>query len=175
MRVLTLLALVAVTTSAAAQTPGPRPYPEEALRRLRHLEGVWRMESDLVNRAGEVVRTEVIVDTLAWLVPDRILGLTSHQPGSNAASKGMWFYDTVGERFYLVSVGPAGELWTMSGTLDEWTITSLPKLRPNGREVIIRFHHHDITEDSFAATMEQSIDGGETWRVGYRQRLTRLR
>ena len=90
--------------------------------------------------------------------------------------KGLWFYNTADERFYLISVsGETGELWTMSGSLDEWTITSRPKPRPGGSEVIIRFHHYEVTDDAFRATMEYSRDGGATWTVGYRQRMTRQR
>lgn len=177
MRHLGLIAIILLCTlEANAQQPEPKPYPRAAIERLRHLKGAWRMESDVIGPQGEVGQTTVAYDTLDWLVPERILGFTSHTPASESVSRGMWFYDTVAERFYLISVnGDTGELWTLWGDLEKWTITSEPKRRSNGSEVIIRFHHHDIKPDSFQATMELSVDGGRTWTVRYRQRLTRLR
>lgn len=170
-----LILLCATVSDLNGQQPGSRTYPEAAVERLRHLHGAWRMESDVIGQNGQVTRTVVVYDTLYWVVPDRVLGFRSHTPEANTVSTGLWFHDVAEDRFYLLSVnGQNGEFWSLSGTLNEWTITSEPKRRPNGSDMIIRFHHHDVTDDRFEATMEYSRDGGTTWTVGYRQRLTRL-
>ncbi len=83
------------------------------------------------------------------------------------------FYNFAKSKFYLTSVDAAGDLWVLSGGLDEYVITSQPRPHRRGRTTQIRFTHSNIEQDSFDAIMEMSRDGGKTWWMRSRQRLTR--
>ena len=79
----------------------------------------------------------------------------------------------VDDLFHLTSVDSRGDLWLLSGGLDDYVITSEPKARPNGGEMIIRFTHDETDADHFSSTMETSIDNGESWRKAVLQDLVR--
>jgi len=88
-------------------------------------------------------------------------------------SKGWAFYSASEKTYYVTSVDAKGDFWVMSGGLDRYVITSKPRRQEDGSEIIIRFTHSNIQEDSFEALMEYSKDQGKTWRAGFKQYLTR--
>lgn len=145
--------------------------PDEAKERLDHIVGKWEFRTDYLDRNGGVRRSIEGVEEAEYAIDGRVVELTTVVNGS--VSKGWLFYDIAQESFRLVSVDGQGNLWNFSGGLDAYVITSQPRRQANGRELTLRFTHSEITEDSFVAVMETSIDGGASWRTQSKQYLTR--
>ena len=148
--------------------------PEEAQKRLNHIIGKWELKTEYLGRNGEVRRTVTGTEEAKFIIEDKVVELTTTIPEQNQFSKAWQFYNTAEGKYYLTSVDAKGDHWVLSGGLDAYVITSLPKKQANGRELTIRFTHTNIQEDSFEAVMETSIDGGQSWWTRYRQYLTRL-
>ena len=147
--------------------------PAAARQRLDHHIGVWDIRTEYVDRDGNVARTVLGVDTARYIIPGRVVELTTAIDEVNFVSKAWVFYSIPTQEYTLTSVDARGELWILKGGLDEYVITSPPKTQEDGRVITIRFTHIDIEEDSFTAVMEFSYDDGRTWGVGYRQYLRR--
>ena len=158
------------TLTVQAQ-PANQPLPEEAKKRLDHIIGRWTFKTDTLGRNGEVRRTVEGTEEAKYIIEGRVVELTTVVNGM--VSKGWLFYNVAEKKFYLTSVDGRGDLWILSGGLDEYVITSQPKKQRNGRELTIRFTHDNIEEDSFEALYETSIDGGKSWWQRSRQYLTR--
>ena len=147
--------------------------PPEAKTRLDHRIGAWDIKMEFLDRNGEVRRTTSGKDTARYLIGDWVVELTTVMAGQGSTSKAWIFYNGQEGKFYLTSVDSGGDLWVLSGGLDEYVITSTPKPTRNGREMTIRFTHSNIQKDSFEAVMETSIDGGQSWWTRSRQYITR--
>ncbi len=145
--------------------------PEEAQKRLDHIIGRWDFRTDILTRNGDVRRSVEGTEEAKYIIGRRVVELTTELSG--ATSKGWLYYNVAEEKFYLASVDGRGDLFILSGGLDAYVITSQPKRQANGREMIIRFTHEKIEENSFEATMESSIDGGKSWWTRSKQYLTR--
>ena len=171
-RAAALLAACLFAPLLAAQ-PGPKPLPAEAQKRLDHHIGEWDVRTELLGREGQVVRTTTARDTVRYIIPGRVVELTTETLPQGRISKAWMFYNTAEGKFYLTSVDANGDHWVLSGGLDEYVITSEPKPNPRGGTTMIRFTHSNIQADSFEAAMEMSRDGGETWFKRSRQLITR--
>lgn len=171
-RGLSLLVLAFLTHIAVAQPP-EQPLPEEAQRRLAAIIGTWDSTWMQLNPQGEVVRSFDGVEKATWAIAGRVVLLSTEVPSQGSRSQSFMYYSEIDRLFHLTSVDSRGDLWLLSGGLDEYVITSEPKARPNGGEMIIRFTHDETDTNNFSATMETSIDSGATWRRSVLQKLTR--
>ena len=124
-------------------------------------------------RDGQVVRTSTGRDTAKYIIPGRVVELTTENLDQGSVSKAWMFYKVAAGKYYLTSVDARGDLWILSGGLDEYVLTSEPRPNPRGGTTLIRFTHTNIEQDSFEAVMEMSRDGGKTWWKRSRQYLTR--
>ncbi len=167
-----IIAIILQPLGVLAQSTNTK-IPEEAQKRLDYMVGRWYFKTDYLTRNGDVRKSMEGTEEAKYIIDGRVVELTTVVSG--ATSKGWLFYDATQEKFYLTSVDGRGDLWVLSGGLEAYVITSQPKRRANGREMIIRFTHSNIQEDSFEAVMESSIDGGESWWTRSKQYLTRDR
>ena len=168
---LALLASCVAASGVFAQTPLPE-LPPEAKRRLDHHIGEWDVRTEVLGRDGQVVRTTRARDSARYIIADRVVELTT-ETDAGRVSKAWIFYKVAEGKYCLTSVDARGDLWTLSGGLDEYVITSEQKPHPRGGTTMIRFTHSNIRPDSFEALMETSRDGGKTWWKRSRQLLTR--
>jgi hypothetical protein len=99
--------------------------------------------------------------------------MTTESEEMKSSNKGMMFYSFADEKIYIVDVNQDGELWILSGNMEDDILTSQTKERPNGSTMTIRFTHRNRKKDSFEALMEYSSDGGKSWKRGYYQYITR--
>lgn len=156
-----------------AQAP-PVAIPDAARQRLDHHIGEWAVRTEVLGRNGEVVRTTTHQESATYAIDGRVVEVTIDAP-NGSVSKAWMFYNTVAGEFCLTSVDARGDLWVLTGGLDEYVTTSQPRSHPRGGTVTMRFTHTNIEEDSFEALMEMSRDGGETWFQRSRQFVTRRR
>jgi hypothetical protein len=147
--------------------------PLEAKKRLDHHVGEWDARTEFLGRDGQVVRTTKARDSAKYIIAGRVIELTTENLEQGSISKAWMFYNAAKDRYYLTSVDAKGDLWILSGGLDEYVLTSEPRPHPRGGTTMIRFTHSNIEQDSFEAVMEMSRDGGQTWRKRSRQHLTR--
>jgi len=153
---------------------GPQPLPAEAQKRLDHHVGEWDVRTEILGREGQTLRTTTARDTAEYIIPGRVVELTTVS-NEQTVSKAWMFYNAAAEKFYLTSVDARGDLWILTGDLDEYVLTSEPKPHPRGGTLTLRFRHSEIKPDSFKALMEMSRDGGKKWWIRSRQTLTRRR
>ena len=99
-----------------------------------------------------------------YVIPGRVVELTTENLAQGSISKAWMFYNVAEGQYYLTSVDAKGDLWVLSGGLDDYVLTSKPRPHPRGGTTMIRFTHTNIEQDSFEAVMEMSRDGGRTWR-----------
>ena len=111
-------------------------------------------------------------DSARYIIADRVVELTT-ETDAGRISKAWIFYNVAEGEYRLTSVDARGDLWTFSGGLDKYVITSEPKPHPRGGTTMIRFTHSNIEPDSFEALMENSRDGGKTWWKRSRQLVAR--
>jgi hypothetical protein len=165
-----LLVVFGVTFSAFAQAPGSsQEIPEEAQKRLDHIIGRWHFKTDILSSKGDVRRTVEGTEEATFIIDRRVVELTTSVPAQNSVSKGWLFYNVAEEKFYFTSVDDKGDHRVFTSGLEKYQITSQPKLQGNGRELIVRFTHQNIEDDSFEAI----IDGGESWWIRSKQYLSR--
>ena len=119
-----------------------------------------------------MVSTAAWVNRGEWLIADRVLLLTHDAPELQVLSKTFVFYDTEEELFRLLDVNQKGETWSLSGRLDSPIIVSEPRKTTAG-EMIVRFTHEDVDENTLRAIMHYSLDDGATWVESQRQTLKR--
>jgi hypothetical protein len=153
--------------------PDLAEVPEEAARRFEHILGRWSSTWEWIGPDGEAVGTERGTETARWAVEGRLVELTTEIEGRPGPSKAWMFWSAPAGLFHLVSVGPNGDLWTLSGGLEEFVITSEPRLQPDGRTMVIRISHGEESEDRLTAVMEYRYPPAEAWSVGFRQTLVR--
>lgn len=118
--------------------------PAEARRRLDHLVGSWRFQTEYLDSSGKTVRTVSAVDTVRYVLDGRVAEMVSRVPELQLHSRGWWFYNPAQGSFNLVSLNRDGGVWQLSGGLDRFVITSDPRLQKDGSKVVIRFTHYDI-------------------------------
>lgn len=176
MRTLSIMSLVITSLSCLTMVCEAQvvdaELPAEAKERLDHIIGRWKFETQHLKQDGSVRSTVEGTEEAKYAIDGRVVEMTTTLNGQT--SKSWMFYNIAEEQFYLTSVDARGDLWILSGGLDEYVITSRPKRRANGSELTIRFTHSNVKADSFEALMETSIDGGETWWTRSRQYLTRV-
>jgi hypothetical protein len=165
----TLLGLPA--WSAVAQDSN---HAAEAQQRLDYLVGSWDVISDVQDANGNVTQTRRSFDVTEPLIGNKVLMTTSHAP-DGTTRKSLRFYDEQEDTFYQIDVGAAGDVYVLSGGMEEYVMTTQPRSTRRGT-IMYRFTHTNIQPHSFEATMERSVDGGQAWtKANTNQRLVRRR
>lgn len=166
------LMLFAAPPALAQNAPPPEPDPI-AVEQMRHAIGLWDVETDFIGPEGKLLGTAKGEYHFEWVVEDRIVSGTSTIPAWDQTSAILFFVRPRDNAVEMTSVGPDGMLWRMIGPDDGETRTTPNVTMPDGSTMMLRFTRHGVTPDSFGSTMEISADGGETWRIGNRQRFVR--
>jgi hypothetical protein len=167
-----ILATLALPLSGLDGISGQATLPDEALDRLEYAIGEWSVVGERLDSDDSVTEVTEGSQVATWLVPGRIVQMADRDP--NGGGRSWWAYDHALGLWTLVSIsGENGAVWVLTGTLDEWVITSAPRRLADGRTAMIRFTHYDIEPHMFKALQEVSFDGGVSWAAVYRQTLTR--
>lgn len=144
-----------------------------AVEQLRHIVGEWDVTTTFYRDDGSSAGAFDGTYAFEWVMPDRIVKGMSKIPAFGGAS-GLLFYvrESTGE-VEMVSVGPDGQLWTMTGPVDGETRQTPIVDMPDGRTLELRFTRFNVTPDRFESRMDRSTDGGETWVQGNHQLFVR--
>jgi hypothetical protein len=162
--------LLLPVAAAGALTP---PTLDAAVGQLRQAAGRWNVTTTRYADNGAVAAVATGTWSFDWVVPDRVLSGRSAIPDWNQ-SAGMLFY--LNERIFtleMAQVGADGQLVVMSGPAGTETRSTAPVALPDGRRLVQRHTRYAVTADRFEAKMEMSYDGGQSWKLGYRQLFVR--
>lgn len=147
--------------------------PEEARNRIDYLVGTWDVYDDELDDDGNVIGTTHSVNITGYFLGDSVL-VTTIVPDDGPIRKTIRFYDKGTETFYEISVGTEGDLYILSGGLDQYVMNFKSRRMREGRYPLGRFIHTNIEPDSFEAKLDVSYDDGRTWeRMKRNQRLVR--
>ena len=154
---------------AKMEQPGTAETSNPAVDQLRHVIGDWDVATTFFKLDGSEAGTYAGSYTFSWVMEDKIVQGISTIPQFALAS-GMLLYlrDSTGE-IEMVSVGPDGQLWVMTGKQDSETRETPVVEMPDGSTLKLRFTRYNVTEDKFESRMERSFDGGQTWSAGNHQ------
>lgn len=144
-----------------------------AIQQLRHSVGLWNVTTREFDDRGEVARVGSGTYRFDWVVPDRVVsGRADMQEWKQSA--GMLFYvNPERSTIEMTSVGPDGQLLVMTGPAGGETRITNPTALPDGRKLTLRFTRFNVTANSFESRMEESYDGGASWRPGNHQSFRR--
>lgn len=170
---LSLLALLAPAPTVAAQA-GPDSTPlQRSVAQLRGAIGRWAVTTEFLNEDGSVARSAEGTYEFAWVIPDRVVSGRSDIPALGQASGLLFYVNETGQTIEMVSVGPDGRLWVMTGPLGGETRHTQQYATAEGGQGQLRFTRYNVTPDAFDSRMEYTSDGGKTWAPGNHQRFTR--
>ncbi|MGE0179554.1 MAG: hypothetical protein AB7O91_07020 [Sphingomonas sp.] len=166
-------AFFATSTVSAQPVEPPRVSP--ALEQLRHVVGTWDVVTEFLSPDGSVARAVNGSYEFDWVVPDHILRGVSRMPALQQVSAILFYLRPASREVEMVSVGPDGRLWVMTGA-DDTEIRMTPDVPAgDGRRMRLRFTRYAVTADRFESRMEISADGGVTWSPGNHQVFVRRR
>lgn len=178
MRIFAILAasLAWIAVPAMSQEPSETAAPvapSAAVEQLRHVVGSWDVTTEFIRPDGSVAGAFDGTYTFEWVMPDKVVKGMSAITEFGMAS-GILFYvrESTGE-VEMVSVGPDGQLWVMTGPVDSETRETPVVDMPDGTTLKLRFTRYNVTADGFESRMERSTDGGATWVQGNHQVFTR--
>jgi hypothetical protein len=166
-------ALTIAALPAAAQRAAPPEPSAIAVEQLRHVIGLWNVETDFIGPGGRVMRTLTGQYRFGWVVPDRVVSGMSTIPELNQASAILFFVRPGDSEIEMASVAADGHLWRMIGPDTSETRTTPNTGMADGSTLMLRFTREQVTPNSFQARMQRSTDGGETWSPGNHQRFVR--
>lgn len=158
-----VLSAAALLTAAGAEVPAP------GVMQLRHAIGEWQVTTEFLRPDGSVRASRPGRYRFSWVMPDRIVQGTSRIQGIPGATGILFFVRAGTEEIEMVSVGPDGRLWRMTGPADGETRTTEDVPTQNGGTMRLRFTRGNVEPDRFESRMEISTDGGRTWMPGNRQ------
>lgn len=173
----TLVSLAALLASGVSGPALLAQDPQEssadaaspAVEQLRHVVGIWDVTTTFIAPDGtEAVSFDGTYD-FDWVVQDRIVRGISSIPELQMSSGILFYLRPSTNEIEMVSVGPDGQLWTMTGPQDSETRSTPIVQMPDGSTLKLRFTRFNVTPDRFESRMERSTDGGETWTLGNRQ------
>jgi hypothetical protein len=117
MKWLAFAALLLAAAPAAAQ-PAEPPPASPALAQLRHVVGAWEVRTEFLNEDGGVARAVDGSYEFAWVIPDSIIRGVSRIPALDQVSAILFYLRPASRQVEMVSVGPDGRLWVMTGPDD---------------------------------------------------------
>lgn len=144
-----------------------------ALSQLRHIIGEWDVATTFYRPGGTPGPTLDGTYRFSWVMEDRIVQGMSTIPQLEMASGLLFYLRDATSEIEMVSVGPDGQLWTMTGPQDS-EIRETPVVEmPNGSTLKLRFTRFNVSDDRFESRMDRSTDGGQTWEQGNHQLFVR--
>lgn len=164
--------LLAGPVSVGAQAPDSAALAHSTAE-LQHVVGTWDVVTHFLKPDGSLAREAAGTYAFGWVLPDRIVSGVATQPDMGTVS-GILFYLRPGTaEIEMVSVGPDGKLWVMTGPLGGDTRTTQPYPTADGGTGRLRFTRFNVNADRFESRMEWSEDGGTTWVPGNHQVFVR--
>ena len=138
-------------------------------------EGRWASKWEWLDKDGNVVGTFEGEEEFKPLVDEYSQMMINRVPSQNQISYVLLSYNPVEHEIAFLNVGPKGQYWVMKQDPETMTMVSEPTLLPNGQEITLRFTTLRKDADSMDVQMERSLDRGQTWQVGFRQYMTRIK
>lgn len=172
-RLMILLALLAPAQPVAAQAASDSTPLQRSVAQLRGAVGHWAVTTEFLNEDGSVARSAEGTYDFAWVIPDRVVSGRSDIPALRRTAALLFYVSETAESIEMVSVGPDGRLWVMTGPLGGETRYTQEYPTPDGGKGQLRFTRYNVTADAFDSRMEYTTDGGTTWTPGNHQRFTR--
>ena len=178
-RDLVFAALLAVSAGSAAAQESDSPsetasdVAHPAVEQLRHVIGEWQVATTFYRDDGSVAGTFDGEYQFDWVMEDKIVKGVSTIPQFEMASGILFYLRPSSNEIEMVSVGPDGQLWTMTGPQDSETRETPLVAQADGSTLKLRFTRFNVTPDRFESRMERSTDGGESWLLGNTQVFVR--
>ena len=173
-RPIVLLALLAPAQPLVAQAASDSTPLQRSVAQLRGAVGRWAVTTEFLNEDGSVARSADGTYDFAWVIPDRVVSGRSDIPALGRAAGLLFYVNETDQTIEMVSVGPDGRLWVMTGPLGGETRYTQEYATPDGGKGQLRFTRYNVTPDAFDSRMEYTSDGGTTWTPGNHQRFTRV-
>ncbi len=140
-----------------------------SVAQLRHAVGTWHVTTEFLDADGNVARSVPGTYRFRWVVEDRVVAGESELPDLGLSSGILFYVNERNERIEMVSVGPDGRLWIMSGPLGGETRHTQEYETAEGQTAQLRFTRYNVERDRFESRMEYTSDGGVTWLPGNHQ------
>lgn len=147
---------------------------ERSVAQLRHAAGRWEVTTEFLDEDGTVSRSVDGIYEFRWIVPDRVLSGRSEIPELRQAVGLLFYIDQAEREIEMVSVGPDGKLWVMSGPLGGEQRFSQEFETAEDNTARLRFTRFNVSDDAFESRMDFTEDGGETWTPGNHQVFRRV-
>jgi hypothetical protein len=157
----------------AAQIADSAQALQVSIDELRSAIGRWDVTTDFLNDDGSVARSVTGTYEFSWVVTDRVVIGRSEIPELQQASGILFYISPSRKRIEMVSVGPDGHLWIMSGPLGGNYRATEPYKTTDGGTQQLRFTRFNVASTTFESRMEYSTDGGKSWKPGNHQRFRR--
>lgn len=164
-----LIMCCGAAAAVQAQTPVDSDAVRHSVEELRGAIGRWNVTTEFFGADGAVARTVEGTYEFAWIVPDRVVAGRSAQPTLGQASGILFYLNTAGGLIEMVSVGPDGRLWIMTGPLGGDRRSSREYKDSGGGTRQLRFTRFNVSTDRFESRMEYTEDGGGSWKPGNHQ------
>ncbi|MBX7527389.1 hypothetical protein [Qipengyuania vesicularis] len=169
--VLASLALMLAPPQALAEETADEVVP--AITQLRQAVGTWDVVTTFYRDDGSVAGEADGTYTFDWVTEDKILRGQSEIPQFYMRSAILFYHRPGTSEVEMVSVGPDGRLWVMTGPDTTETRETPVVTNPDGSTIKLRFTRFNVSDDRFESRMERSSDGGETWVQGNHQLFIR--
>ncbi|QUL38203.1 hypothetical protein [Erythrobacter sp. JK5] len=172
-RLASALALAFTAPAYAQDEPASPEVAHASVEQLRHVIGEWEVVTTFYRDDGSEAGDFSGTYSFAWVVEDKVVQGISTIPEFAMASGILFYLRPSTQEIEMVSVGPDGQLWTMTGPMDSETRETPMVEQADGSTIKLRFTRFNVTPDRFESRMERSSDGGETWVLGNRQVFVR--
>lgn len=167
------LVLSLLATPVLAQQPDSLAL-QRSIDELRSSIGKWSVVTEFLNPDGTVAQSVTGTYQFSWVVPDRVVTGESRIPEMRQASGILFYINEAKRHIEMVSVGPDGALWIMTGPLGgNHRLTQEFPTRDGGTGQL-RFTRYNVSPNAFESRMEYTSDGGKTWTPGNHQQFQRL-
>lgn len=173
MRLLMLALVAGLVQAATAGDGGASAALQRSVEQLRSSIGRWSVVTEFLDEKGSVARSATGSYEFSWIVPDRVVAGRSEIPELEQASGILFYVNEKKQEIEMVSVGPDGNLWVMTGPLGGEVRLSQPFTTAAGRTRQLRFTRFNVSPDAFESRMDYTEDGGKTWIPGNHQLFRR--
>ena len=148
---------------------------EYSVAEIRQAIGEWDVVTEFLREDGSVARSIDGHYSFSWIVEDKLAAGRNSMPELGTSSGILFYVNESARTIEMVSVGPDGRLWVMTGPLGGDTRYSQVYDDSNGNSGQLRFTRYNVTEDGFESSMEYTDDGGASWKPGNHQVFRRAK